>query len=101
MHHPVLELAIFTVKPEYLAQMPQLRDGLREALKAFPGLIEYQGYCPMDDQRTFVDLARWESLACAEAVAAAFNAGDPRFGPYSAAIEQLTFMQHFVPEGSR
>ncbi|MHA6194542.1 antibiotic biosynthesis monooxygenase [Pseudomonas wadenswilerensis] len=96
----VLELALFTVKPEYVAQMPQLRNGLREALKGFPGLIEYRGYSPMNEQRTFVDLARWENLECAAAVAKAFNDGDPRFGQYSAAIEHLTFMEHFVPERS-
>ena len=100
MHDTVLELAIFTVKPEHVARMPQLRDGLREALKGFPGLIEYRGYSPMNDGRTFVDLARWENLECAAAVARAFNDGDPRFGPYSAAIAQLTFMEHFAPEGA-
>ncbi|MEE1923913.1 antibiotic biosynthesis monooxygenase [Pseudomonas sp. 148P] len=100
MHNPVLELALFTVKPEYVAQMPQLRDGLREALKAFPGLIEYRGYSPLNDQRTFVDLALWENLESAAAVARAFSEGDPRFGPYAAAIEHLTFMEHFAPERS-
>lgn len=93
----VLELAIFTVKPEYVAQMPRLRDELREALKDFPGLIQYSGYSPMNDQRTFVDLAKWQDMKCAEAVASAFTNGDKRFAGYMAAIEHLTFMSHFVP----
>lgn len=100
MPHPdhVLELAIFTVKPEYVAQMPELRDGLREALKSFPGLIAYRGYCPMNDQRTFVDIADWQTYEHAADVARAFNEGDPRFSAYMAAIESLSFMNHFVPE---
>jgi quinol monooxygenase YgiN len=94
----VLELALFTVKPEHVAQMPRLRDGLRETLKAFPGLIEYCGYSPMNNERTFVDLAKWQSYECAAAVAKAFNEGDPRFAEYMDAIESLTFMNHFLPE---
>lgn len=38
----VLELAIFKVKQECVAQVPVLRAGLRETLKTFPGLIEYR-----------------------------------------------------------
>ncbi|OLS64410.1 hypothetical protein [Pseudomonas putida] len=94
----VLELAIFTVKPEHIAQMPQLRDGLRETLKAFPGLIEYSGYSPMNNERTFADLAKWQSYEHAAAVAKAFNEGDPCFAGYRDAIESLTLMNHFLPE---
>ena len=94
----VLELAIFTVKPEHVAQMPRLRDGLRETLTAFPGLIEYCGYSPMNDERTFVDLAKWQTHEHAAAVARAFNEGDLRFAQYSASIESLVFMSHFLPE---
>lgn len=94
----VLELAIFTVKPDYLGQMPELRCGLREALKSFPGLIAYRGYCPMNDERVFVDIAEWQDHASAQAVALAFNSGDARFAGYSAAIEKVSFMEHFLPE---
>ncbi|WP_110970011.1 hypothetical protein [Pseudomonas huaxiensis] len=94
----VLELAIFTVKPQFVGQMPDLRDSLREALKSFPGLIAYRGYCPMDQGRMFVDIAEWENHECAVAVASAFNNGDRRFAGYMNAIESLSFMSHFVPE---
>ncbi len=96
--HHVLELALFTVKPEHFERMPQLRDGLREALKSFPGLIEYHAYCPMNEQRTFADLAKWQSHEHAAAVAKAFNEGDPRFADYMQAIESVQFMSHFLPE---
>ncbi len=95
---PVLELAIFQVKEDHLAQVPALRAGLRETLKAFPGLIDYRGYCPINDDRIFVDLALWSSFENAQAVAQAFNGGDPRFADYMAAIESLSFMSHFSPE---
>lgn len=95
--NPVLELALFTVKPEYLSRMPRLRDGLRETLKDFPGLIEYRAYCPLSE-RTYADLATWQSHEHAAAVARAFNEGDARFAEYSAAIESLVFMGHFLPE---
>lgn len=94
----VLELAIFKVKQQCVEQMPALRAGLRETLKSFPGLIEYRAYCPMSDDRVFVDLATWDSFESAEKVAKAFNEGDPRFSGYMSAIENLTFMSHFVPE---
>lgn len=94
----VLELAIFTVKEGYEQQMPELRVVLREALKDFEGLIEYTGYCPAPQGRVFVDLAKWDSLENAHAVAQAFERGDARFAPYAHAIEAITFMGHFHPE---
>ena len=96
----VLELAIFKVKQECVSQVPVLRAGLRETLKAFPGLIEYRAYCPMNDDRIFADLAMWDSLENAQKVARAFNDGDPRFSEYMHAIENLTFMSYLVPEMS-
>mgnify|MGYP004717713761 FL=1 len=100
MYYPdaVLEVAIFTVKAEFESQMPALRAGLREVLKAFPGLIQYGAYCPISNDRVFADLAVWDSLESARRVADAFNAGDMRFALYMQAIEQLTFMSHFALE---
>ncbi len=92
----VLELAIFKVKQECVAQMPALRSGLRETLKCFPGLIDYHAYAPLGDDRVFVDLAMWESLEYAQDVAKAFREGDARFAEYAHAIEDLTFMSHFA-----
>ncbi|MCP6695895.1 antibiotic biosynthesis monooxygenase [Pseudomonas donghuensis] len=94
----VLELAIFKVREDSVAQVPVLRAGLRETLKNFPGLIEYRAYCPMGDDRTFADLAMWDSLENAQKVAKAFSDGDPRFSDYMDAIESLTFMSHLTPE---
>ena len=94
----VLELAIFKVKQEYVAQLPVLRAGLRETLKAFPGLLEYRAYCPMNDDRIFADLAMWDSIENAQKVAKAFSDGDSRFSEYMYAIEDLTFMSHLAPE---
>lgn len=94
----VLELAVFTVKPGFEPAMPQLRQGLREALKGFAGLIDYRGYSPIGAGRVFVDLAHWDSLENAQTVAHAFEQGDPRFAPYAQAIESITFMAHFEPE---
>lgn len=96
----VLELAIFKVKQECVAQLPVLRAGLRETLTTFAGLIEYRAYCPMGDDRVFADLAMWDSLENALKVAKAFNDGDPRFSEYMYAIESLTFMSHLAPEMS-
>lgn len=102
MQHPshVLELAIFTVRQDCVAQMPALRAGLRETLKSFPGLVEYRAYQPLNDDRMFADLAMWDSIESAQKVATAFSEGDPRFADYMHAIETLTFMSHFAPEMS-
>lgn len=91
----VLEVALFEVKPGYEAGMPALREGLRQALRDFPGLLELQTYSPLANDRVFADIARWDSLENAQAAATAFAAGDPRFAPYMEAIHSLRFMGHF------
>ncbi|MDR3434307.1 MAG: hypothetical protein P4L95_20810 [Rouxiella aceris] len=94
MSSHVLELAIFKIKPEFKGDISRLRIGLRQALKDFPGLIEFQAYEPLGDG-CYADVAKWENYECALAAANAFEAGDQRFLPYLQAIETLTFMGHF------
>lgn len=93
----VLEVAIFTVKEEFVDEMPALRDGLRIVLKDFPGLMELKTFSPLGNDRTFADFARWDTMENALAAAKAFENGDERFRPYMAAIEELKFMGHFKP----
>lgn len=93
----VLEVAVFVVKQEFVEQMPTLRSGLREALKSFKGLIELETFSPIGDNRTFADIAKWETLEDAEAAAKAFESGDKRFLPVMEAIEDVKFMGHFQP----
>lgn len=98
--HPasaVLELAVFTVKPDARADMPMLREQLRATIAQFPGLINYQPFSPMDGDDRFVDIAHWQDMASAQAVAQAFASGDARFAPYMDAIDELQLMQHFLP----
>lgn len=96
----VLEVAIFRVKPEFQSMMTELRQGLREALKDFPGLLEYTALEPMSllESNQFADIAKWTDYASASAAANAFEKGDPRFLPYMQAIESIDFMGHFAPE---
>ncbi|MCF6209352.1 MAG: hypothetical protein L3K24_01460 [Gammaproteobacteria bacterium] len=93
----VLEVAVFTVREEYVAKMPGIRDGLRAALKDFSGLIELDTFSPIDGGRIFADIAKWDTLENAMAAAKAFESGDERFQPYMEAIEELKFMGHFKP----
>lgn len=93
----VLEVAIFTVKKEFVEQMPVIRDGLREALKDFPGLITLDTFSPIGDDNAFADLVKWDTLENAQAAAKAFTSGDKRFLPYMEAIEDVKFMGHFTP----
>lgn len=95
MKSHVLEVAIFTLKPGFAGEIERLRDGLRQTLREFPGLIEYQGYAPLEAGR-YADIAKWQDLQCAQAVAQAFAEGDARFAPYAEAIETLQFMGHFT-----
>jgi len=99
MNNPeyVLEVAIFTVKEEFVAQMPALREGLREALKDFAGLLSLDTMSPMDEDRTFADIAKWDTMENAQAAAKAFESGDKRFLPLMEALEDLKFMGHFQP----
>jgi len=80
-----------------MPEMPALRNGLREALKNFPGMLELETYSPLDDGRIFADICKWDTLENALAAAKAFESGDERFLPYMEAIEELKFMAHFKP----
>ncbi len=93
----VLEVAVFTVKEEFIGKMPAIRDGLRVALRDFSGLIELDTFSPVGDDRVFADIAKWETLEDAMVAAKAFESGDERFQPYMEAIEELKFMGHFEP----
>lgn len=93
----IVEVAIFTVKEEFLENIPLLRSGIQTALKSFSGFIELQGLSPLDDKRVFADFVKWESLNDAMAAAIAFESGDERFMPYMQAIEEVKFMGHFSP----
>jgi hypothetical protein len=93
----VLEVAVFKVKPEYVSAIPSLRAGMRATLKDFPGLIEFSGYSPKG-AGAFADIVKWSSHEHANAAAQAIESGDARFLPYMSAIEEVTFMGHFVPE---
>ena len=98
LNAPILEVALFKVKAGHERRIPELRAGLRKALEDFPGLLAFYGYLPLERQGVFLDIAEWDSLEHAQAAADAFSSGDPRFQPYMAAIESLTFMGHFRPE---
>lgn len=93
----ILEVAIFTVKKEYIDKMPEIRSGLRDALRGFSGLIELETFSPVDDNRVFADIAKWDTIDNAMAAAEAFESGDKRFQPYMETIEELKFMGHFKP----
>lgn len=95
MTNHVLEVAIFKAKEG--ADIAQLRGQLREALRSFPGLIEFCAYCPLGNDQ-YADIVKWDSLESASAAAAACEAGDSRFMPYLQAIENVVFMGHFQPE---
>ncbi len=58
----VLEVAIFTIKNEFAEKMPAIRDGLRTTLKDFSGLIELDIFSPIDNNRMFADIAKWDTL---------------------------------------
>jgi len=91
----VLEVAVFTVKKDFVQSMPEIRSGLRQALIGFSGLIELETYSPIDNNRVFADIAKWDTLENAKLAADAFESGDARFLPYMEAIEDLQFMGHF------
>ena len=96
----VLEIAIFTVKEEHVEKMVDLREGLRKALKGFPGLLELHTYAPVREGRIFADIAKWDTLENAMVAAKAFESGDERFMPYMSAIEELKFMGHFAADSA-
>ena len=95
MNDHVLEVAVFVVKEEYIKSIPQIRNGLRAALKDFKGLLQLDMYSPAEDDRVFADIAKWDCLENAIAAAKAFESGDERFLPYTNAIAEIRFFGHF------
>ena len=94
----ILEVAIFTVKDEFLEKLPVIRQGVRYLIKEFPGLISLETYTPAENANTFADIAKWDTLEHAKAAAQAFESGDKRFLPYMQVIDSLKFMGHFKSE---
>lgn len=94
----ILEVALFTVKDEFLDKLPVIRQGVRHLIKEFPGLISLETYTPAENANTFADIVKWDTLDHAKAAAAAFESGDKRFLPYMQVIESLKFMGHFKSE---
>lgn len=92
----IIEVAIFTVKPEFINQMAEIRQGLREVLKEFNGLLSLETLQPVNSNRTYADIAKWQTLKDAQVAAKAFEEGDERFMPYMQTLEELKFMGHFM-----
>lgn len=92
----IIEIAIFTVKPEFINQMSDIRQGLRTVLKEFSGLISLETLQPVNSNRTYADVAKWQTLEDAQVAAKAFEEGDARFMPYMQTLEELKFMGHFL-----
>ena len=92
----IYEIAIFTVKPEFVNQMKEIRQGLRNVLHEFKGLISITTLQPINSNRVYADIAQWQTLEDAQVVAKAFEDGDERFLPYMNTLENLKFMGHFM-----
>ncbi len=99
MNNPdyVVDVAVFTVKEEFVSQLPALRADLRKSLNEFNGFLSLENLSPIGESRTFVDLAKWDTLENVKAVAQAFENGDERFLPLMEAVEELNFMGYFQP----
>ena len=82
---------MFVVKEEYIKSIPQIRNGLRAALKDFKGLLQLDMYSPAGGDRVFADIAKWDCLENAIDAAKAFESGDERFLPYTNAIAEIRF----------
>jgi heme-degrading monooxygenase HmoA len=93
----VLDVAVYDVKEEFVAQLPAVREGLKQTLKSFSGFLSLETLTPIGESRTFVDLAKWDSMESVKAVADAFQNGDERFLPLMEAVDELKFMGYFQP----
>ena len=93
----VLDVAVYTVKEEFISQLPTIRAELRQVLKGFSGFLGLESLSPIGDSRTFVDLAKWDTMESVKVVAQAFENGDERFIPLMEAVEEMNFMGYFQP----
>ena len=93
----VMDVAVYTVKEEFISQLPTLRADLGQALKGFSGFLGLESLSPIGDSRTFVDLAKWDTMESVKVVAQAFENGDERFMPLLEAVEEMNFMGYFQP----
>lgn len=99
MNNPdyVVDVAVYTVKEEFVSQLPTIRANLGQALKDFSGFLSIESLSPIEEGRTVVDLAKWDTMESVKAVADAFEKGDERFLPLMEAVEELNFMGYFKP----
>lgn len=92
----IIEVAIFTVKKQYINQVAEIRKDIKKVLLKFKGFISIEMLLPINSKRVFADIAKWQSLEDAQAAAKAFEAGDERFLPYIQCIEGVEFIGHFI-----
>ena len=93
----ILEVVIFTVKPEATANIVNIRKELHEYVKGYKGFIDMKQYYPVGDSQTFADIVTWDTLENALNAAKAFEAGDEKLQPIMQALEDVKFMGHFKP----
>lgn len=91
----ILELAVFTVKPEFVEKLPEIRRNFASLLKGFDGLQDIQSFNPVSENNTFADVMKWDSLENASVAMSMFKNKDERVLPYMQAIEEMKFMGYF------
>ncbi len=95
-HSQITEIVVFKVKNEFINQLPNIRDQFKKALADFSGIRSIENLSPINNDRIFADIIQWDTLTNAQIVAKAFDDGDERFLPMIQAIDEMSFMGHFI-----
>lgn len=92
----ITEIVVFKVKNEFINRLPEIRNDFKKALADFSGIRAIENLSPINNNRTFADIIHWDNLSNAQIVAKAFENHDERFLPMIKAIDELSFMGHFI-----
>ncbi len=94
MSHPVVEVVVYTVRPEhaerYVAELPQLHALLR----TLPGFLGIATHRSSSDPVRFSDVCRWRSMTDASAAKTSVMDRED-FGHFFRMMDTVTTFDHY------
>jgi len=97
---PVLELVVYTIKPEALGGINAHRNEMRRALSQWDGFLSGITFQSLDNANAFVDYYLWNNLTQARKAAERIESA-PEARGFLDCISQVVVFKHFEVEGDQ
>ncbi len=98
MQKKTLEVVIYDIKPEFIAEYRTLHlPKFRELVSSFEGMISYQTLASCNQEGKHIDLVEWQDLASAVKAAEMVKVmqQSDEFKGYLEAFDNVSFFHHF------